>query len=66
MECSKVSDVRLMRFREMKKGAEIVNNEVKGHMNNDRKYCKNIWNQLRTKSKLKVNLIVQGNTSMDE
>ncbi|CAG8700429.1 32106_t:CDS:2 [Gigaspora margarita] len=43
----------------MEKGAEIVNNEVKGHMNNDRKYCKNIWNQPRAKRNLKVNLIGQ-------
>ncbi|CAG8720558.1 43392_t:CDS:2 [Gigaspora margarita] len=58
--------MRLMRFREMEKGAEIVNNNVKGHMNNDRKYSKNVWNQPGVKRKLKVNLIRQENTNMDE
>ncbi|CAG8848129.1 3472_t:CDS:1, partial [Gigaspora margarita] len=66
VECSKVSDMRFMRLMEMGKGAEVVNNDVKGRMNNDRKYSKNVWNQPGAKRKLKVNLIRQGNTNMDE
>ena len=66
VECSEVSNVRFMRFTEMGKGAEVVNNDVKGSMNHDRKYNKNGWNQPGVKRKLKVNLIRQGNTNINE
>ncbi|CAG8533334.1 7271_t:CDS:2, partial [Gigaspora margarita] len=66
VESSEVNNVRFLKFIEKAEGTKVVNNNIKGHMNNDRKYSKNVWKQLGAKRKFKVNLIRQGNKNMDE